>query len=67
MFHHHRGILGDCPGSQQSVISTVLEAACSVLPVYADKIYPSQVSDGVEDYIVRSLQIAILMTKGIKA
>ena len=42
--------LGGCPGSQQSVMSMALGAAGSALPVYLGNVYPSQVSDGVEDY-----------------
>jgi hypothetical protein len=34
-----------------SIISAVLETACSALPVFSGSIYPSQISDGVEDYI----------------
>lgn len=50
MFQHSRGVLGDYPGKQQSlVISIVLEDAWSVFPVYSGNIYPSLVSDGVED------------------
>jgi hypothetical protein len=32
-----------------TVMSTVLLAACSALPVYSGNIYPYQVSGGVED------------------
>lgn len=40
--------LGGCPGSQQSVMSTALGAACSALPVHSGNICPSWVSDEVE-------------------
>ena len=47
-----RGISGDCSTPAVSVISTVLEAACSELPVYSGKMYLSHVFGGNEDYIV---------------
>lgn len=41
MLQSYRGTLHDCPGSQQplSVISIVLEIACSVLPVSSGNIH----------------------------
>ena len=38
---------GDSLGSQQSLCFTVLQVACSALPVYVDNIRSPQVSDGV--------------------
>jgi len=34
-----------------SAISAAFEAACSALPVFSGNIYPSQVTDGEEDWI----------------
>lgn len=67
----HRGTLNDYPGSQQSVMSLDLEAACSALVIYLSNIYSSQVSEGVEDWTVIVLESSLLsdtvMLKDIKA
>ena len=47
MLQRNRGWLSRQPAV--SVLSVVLEVAYSALPVYSGSIYPSQVSNGVED------------------
>lgn len=46
-----------------SAICIVLEAACSALPVCLGNIYPFQVSDGVEDYMMIVSQLTCLEFK----
>ena len=55
-----RGTLGDCPGSQMSVMSIVLEVSCSALLVTQVILDPSQVFSGVENHIVI---VTVLLTK----
>lgn len=64
----YRETLGDCLGSQPgSVVSIFLEAACSVLRVYSDNIYPSCIINEVEDQraIVSQLSLCFLGFKKV--